>query len=245
MSKVIGLCVVALGTLGLAVAVVFLAPHLLPGQSWIAWVLAGMLALGATAFASQLPPLWRAVRSSGDAQYVPITPGAPEATTPITRVLAVALNEQLADSPYQVLLAPGAVRIEWNTGDTRYRSFLLNHRTQALYRTTLREVAPRRFERTDQEQHYDSTLGRLHTSTTAGRVIRFDRRVDLAVNAEGITTPVDYALDSRFVDRAVKASLATVQGRTTLDVASRVGLMGAALGVAVALFVAVAFILVR
>lgn len=222
-----------------------LVPSFSPQTRWMGWALALLPLLGAIALACTLPLLYREAAGVRNDAFVPVPmTGAAQNTTPGVAALASALRDRLVDTPYQVLVSPTSARVEWNLGDVRYRSMLVEHRVQRIFRTTLTDVGGGRFRRVDQEQSYDASLGRLHTASASGRLVRIERRVDLAIGPEGVTaTPVDYTLDSRIIDRAVQAGLAQVGGRTALSAEKVVAIVGGVFGAITALAaVLVAFV---
>lgn len=235
MVKVVQSSIVAAGVLALGVlCVLVVAPAATPSTRWVAWLMGALMVATAILILSWTPALLREQREPGD--FVPVgADGRAIVGTPTVQQLAATLTAALADSPYHVLTSPNAVRVEWNLGDIRYRSLLLTHRVKAFFRTDLVATGnPRVFRRVDALQHYDSTLGRIQTSSSGGRIVQVERRVDLAIGPDGLSKPVDYALDTRIATRAAQAALKSLGLRSALDLQSKIGLVAAGVGVLVA-----------
>lgn len=206
------------------------------GRVWFGPVLGLVFAAGAFAMARMVPQARAEERARAMSGWVPVGEETRQVSPQVHR-LASAINEQLADSPYRVLTAPGGVRVEWNTGDIRYRSLVLPHRVQTVFSTTLMEVAADTFQRADVLQHYDSSLGRITGDVQGGRVVSLERRIDLAVGAQGVTKPVDYFLNTTNVSNAVKAAMSSNGFKGTWDIQTKGGLLGAGIGVATMLVI--------
>lgn len=198
-----------------------------------------------------LPGIWRE-GASGVGPFLPAHPdGRPQQGTPGVQQLAGALQRTFAGSPYAVLTAPDAVRVEWNTGDLRYSSLLTEHRVERVYRTTLTEAGANTFVRLDEYLAYDAATGLLRNAAErtfqSGEIVRFERRVDIALGASGLSVPVDYTLDTRPVKAAVDAAVASVHARVRRSAVTRyamvwaaIGVVGALAGVLVAVFAVLA-----
>jgi hypothetical protein len=243
MIKVFQLSIVCIATLALAaVCALVIVPTVPAASRWGVWAVVVVMVASVAASLTFLPALYRETSELGD--FAPLgADGRPVSGTPQVQQLALGLAAQLAGSPYHVLTSPSAARVEWNTGDIRYQSLLLPHRVQVFYRATLFDVGrPGVISRVDALQKYNSSLGRMQTSSVGGRVWRYERRVDIAVTPEGLTKAVDYTLDTRVVDRAVRAACAAVGIRAGMDAQTKVGIIFAVTGGLVGVLMGVTFI---
>lgn len=226
--------VISLSLIALGCAVFFLGVMQLTGLALVLGAAACLIAVALGVWMlALLPERSRNFKHINGDQFFPLSPdGFPVCgSEPVQRV-AVLLGRQLAGSPFHVLTSPNCLRVEWNTGLIQYRSLLVTqHQLKRLFRTTL-FLSGSTFVRTDQDQEWDASTGLLRLSAGAanseGRSVRVERRMELSLGPDGVTKSVDYAIDTRLIDRAIKQVMSQTGFKVKGDVATRIGMVTAA-----------------
>lgn len=143
--------------------------------------------------------------------------------------VARAIAAHLGEGPYRVQPHEGGIRIAIDLANRSWWHLLQrNHLTQA-FEVLLRPVRPGVFERTDTSRTLEwqagvPVLGAAQGSVHKGRQWSYQRRVDVAVNANGIETPVDIDFSTGTVNRAIDAALEETGWSTAMDSNSKIGL---------------------
>lgn len=149
------------------------------------------------------------------------------------------LARRTADTPYTVDRLGDAVTVRIDLADARWWALLQRQGLTKAYATTLSPVGPAKAARSDLLSEFEWAAGpdgrlvpRLtgRASTTGGRVWAVGAERTWALGPDGVTTVVDYRLDSGELHHLVKATLDRAGWSTAFDAQSKVGLWVAAVG---------------
>ncbi|WP_420123100.1 DUF3592 domain-containing protein [Nakamurella sp.] len=147
------------------------------------------------------------------------------------------LARRTAGTPYTVLRAGDAVTVRVDLADARWWALLQRQGLTKTYATTLTPAGAGRVARSDLLAEVEWAAGpdgrlvpRLtgHAAAVGGRVWAVGAEKAWALGPDGVSTVVDYRLDSGELHGLVRATLERAGWSTALDVQSRIGIWVAA-----------------
>lgn len=142
----------------------------------------------------------------------PAVPGADAAKPWPVATLAGALAHELAGTPYVVEHNDRMIRVTWDLGDRSWWVLAQRNGTKRVFETRLVLAGPGKVSGTDLWHALDwqsgvPVVGAVDARSTGGRVWRYERRVELSVGADGVSTAVDYTFDTADLDRPLEQVL--------------------------------------
>lgn len=161
-------------------------------------------------------------KTPAEVDFVELVDGRAQVGSPLVRELAERTAGKLAGTPWQVFTTDDAVHVRFDAG-AYYTSLGLPFAHLTTWGTTLVHAGGRTFTRIDGEATFDASLKTVRYTATRGRSIKLSWHKEVAVGADGVATPVDYAYDSRIPTRAIKDTLAEMDLREGWDASSMAG----------------------
>ncbi|MCK0113371.1 hypothetical protein MWU75_14570 [Ornithinimicrobium sp. F0845] len=127
-------------------------------------------------------------------------------------VLAGALAHELQGTPYVVEHNDRLIRVTWDLGDRSWWVLAQRNGTRRAFETRLVLAGPGKVTRTDHWHSLDwqagvPVLGSVRSQTSGGRVWRYEKRIELGTDRDGLTRAVEYTFSTEDLDRPLAAVL--------------------------------------
>lgn len=128
-------------------------------------------------------------------------------------VVAGALAQELEGTPYAVAHNDQVIRVTWDLDDRSWWVLAQRNGTSRAFEIRLVLAAPGKTSRTDHWYALDwqagvPVIGAMTSETSGGRVWRYEKRIEMGTDGQGLSKEVDYTFNTADLDRPLHKTLA-------------------------------------
>lgn len=172
----------------------------------------------------------------------PASPGAPDLDA-----FGRELHRRMQGTGYEVVREGDSVVVRANLADRSWWVFAQRNHLTEVWETRLTPRRPGVLDMDDRRRSLEwsagiPTLGSLSSRIDSGWSVGSKRRVEVATTPNGLEKAVDYRFDSGTVHGPVREAAKATGWKIGLSPKARAGLLGACIGVGIAVAVGIALI---